>query len=398
MKYVFKELRRHLWRTVASIGGYIIATLFMILIITITRNNHKDSLTILKGTGTHFVVYIPSAAPCCKPSAPAGTGSFVAQGVFSEMLNPGMLIQIKLIKGVKDAAPYLLYKMFDEKLNSDISIGGVDTNSIATATTTCSATDVIEGKFISSKKNEVVAEESFARAHHMRLGDTLNIFATKLKIVGIINTGIRASKADIYSTLTNVKNLLSDKVNFRGSWFDMNMILVEVADARYMDDIMNTVKEQNQNASVSGYNCYKPASNVMTIIGNASSIIYVIIFVFLIVFAAKTQTTSLMEQLREIGILKSLGWSNGRLGRQIIAGSMIQALVGIIIGSASAFFILFLMKYFEIQSFETLTVNIQWTQIFFVCTLSFSGGLIASLFPIIKISKLRAGDIMRNYL
>lgn len=178
----------------------------------------------------------------------------------------------------------------------------------------------------------------------------------------------------------------------------MNIILVEIADAGNQDDVMNTLKIQNQYVSISSYNCYVPAKNVMTIIGKASLILYGIIFLFLIILAAKTQTTSLIKRLREIGILKSLVWSNRRLSIQIITGSIIQALIGIIIGFALALFILLLLKYFNIQLIETSMIIIQWSQILFVCALTLTGGLIASLFPIIRIYRLMAGDIMRYYL
>lgn len=55
MNYLIKELRRHLWRTIASISGYIIAALFTLLVLSVTGTNEKDSFGILKGTGTHFI-------------------------------------------------------------------------------------------------------------------------------------------------------------------------------------------------------------------------------------------------------------------------------------------------------------------------------------------------------
>ena len=59
MNYLLKELFRHKWRTVAGISGYIIATLFILLVMSVTRTNERDSIGILKGTGTHFIVYLP---------------------------------------------------------------------------------------------------------------------------------------------------------------------------------------------------------------------------------------------------------------------------------------------------------------------------------------------------
>jgi ABC-type lipoprotein release transport system permease subunit len=420
MKYVIKELRRHLWRTFVSISGYIIATLFIILIITITRNNEKDTTSILKGTGTHFIIYVPSGVPynnvpfdtlCCeepefctltssgKVSVKASENrSLYSDGVYTKLLSRNFLNQIKQVKGVKDASPYLLYKKYEGQYKTEISIGGMVPNSLATKNNVCAPNDIIEGKFLPSDTSEIVAEEAFARAFDLHLGDTINFGSKKLKLVGIINSEVKPGKADLYTTFDNLKYILKDQLKLNMSGFDLNVILVEVEDSRNQIEVMKAIKIQNQYASLSSYNCYKPATNVMSIIGKAAAILYGIIFLFLIIFAAKTQTTSLMERLREIGILKSLGWSNGRLGRQIIAGSMIQALIGAIIGSALAFFVLLLLKYFKIQLIETSMVSIQWSQIFYVCALLLIGGLIASLFPIIKIYRLRAGDIMRTYL
>jgi putative ABC transport system permease protein len=420
MKYIFKELRRHLWRTILSISGYIIACLFIILIIAVTRNNESDTVKILKGTGTHFIIYVPSGTPynnipfnsaCCidaQGCAPASdvkgsaedvkNGSLFSDGVYTKLLSRNFLNQIRQIEGVRDASPYLLYKKYEEQFKKEILIGGVDPTGPATQNNVCASNDIIEGKFLATDTSEIVAEESFARAFNLHLNDTINYCSKKLKLVGIVNSGVRPGKADLYSTFNNLKYILKDQLNLNMSGFDLNVILVEVEDARIQSKVMETVKIQNQYASLSSYNCYKPAANVMSIVGKASSILYAIIFLFLIVFATKTQTTSLMERLREIGILKSMGWSNKKLSIQIIGGSVIQALIGSFIGSLLSLIVLYFLNHSQIQLLEASVINIHGDQIFFVFALSLTGALLASLVPIIKIYRLSAGDIMRSYL
>ena len=112
----------------------------------------------------------------------------------------------------------------------------------------------------------------------------------------------------------------------------MNIVLVEVTDARIQPRVMKEIKQKMNYLSLSSYNCYQPASDVMAIMSGTSAILSILIFVFLIIFSAKTQFTSLMERFREIGILKSLGWSNSRLSIQILSISVIQALIGSSIG------------------------------------------------------------------
>jgi len=200
------------------------------------------------------------------------------------------------------------------------------------------------------------------------------------------------------STFDNLKLLLKDQLKLNMSGFDFNIILVEVEDSRNQTQVIESIKIRNQYASLSSYNCHKPAAAAMAITGNASTILYAMIFLFLVIFAAKTQTTALMERLREIGILKSLGWSNIRLGGQIIAGSLIQAITGSVFGIILALVSLKLLDQLQIQLVESSVISIQFTQILFVSSLALAGALLASLFPILKIYRLSAGDIMRSYL
>ena len=399
MNYLLKELRRHLWRTVASISGYVIATLFILLVLSVSRTNEKDSFGILKATGTHFIAYIPSNISCCVSCDKDGAGgSLFAEGVYTVMLDQDIIDSIKGIKGVKDAAPYLLYKLYDEKYKTEISLGGIDTGSIATKNNVCAATNIIAGKFLSDNPNEIVAEESFAVAHNLSVGDTLNIYGGKMILAGIINSGIKPGKADIYSTIENVRSILKNKLQCISPGFDMNIILVEVDDARIQKRVIDQLKKEMSYLSVSSYNCYEPAGKVMTIIEKTSSILSVMIFFFLIVFSTKTQLTSLMERSREIGILKSLGWSDFRLSSQILLTSVIQSLIGVIIGCLPGAIIILLMNRYNIRLFDLMEFQFQYNIIPELVILSLTGGIIASIFPIIKLYRTKAGDMINNYL
>ncbi|MDP3024308.1 MAG: FtsX-like permease family protein [candidate division Zixibacteria bacterium] len=399
MNYLIKELYRHLWRTIAGISGYIIAALFILLVLSVTRTNEKDSFGILKGTGTHFIAYIPSNASCCVScTGESANGSLFAEGVYTMMLNKDIIKSIKEIKGVKDATPYLLYKLYDEKYKAEISLGGIDTGSIATKNNVCAATNLIEGKFLSDKQNEIVAEESFAVAHSLSVGDTLYIYGGKMILAGIINSGIKPGKADIYAPIEDVRSILKYKLKCISPGFDMNIVLVEVEDARIQKSVIDQLKKEKGYLSVSSYNCYEPASEVMTIIEGTSTVLSILIFIFLIIFSAKTQLTSLMERSREIGILKSLGWSNSKLSSQILFNSLIQSLTGVSVGILLGVLIILLMNIYQIRLFNLMEFNFQFNSIPVLIILSLIGGIIASLFPIIKLYRTKAGDMINNYL
>jgi putative ABC transport system permease protein len=314
------------------------------------------------------------------------------------MMNSDLLYSVRNIEGVRDAAPYLLYRLYDQKLKCEIALGGVDTNSVATQNNVCAKTNLVAGKFMSDKPGEVVAEESFAMAHKLTVGDTLVTYGDRLKIAGIINSGIKPGKADLYAPIENVRTLLRDKLQCISPGFDMNIILVEVKDARVQPCVMNEIREKMNYLSLSSYNCYQPATDVMDIMSRTTSILSVIIFIFLIIFSAKTQLTTLMERFREIGILKSLGWSNRTLSLQIFAMSVIQALTGAVLGIVTGFIIVRLLYTNNIRLFDLMEFRINATSPLFMIILSVAGGLIAAVFPVIKLHRSKAGEMINNFL
>jgi putative ABC transport system permease protein len=399
MKYLLKELYRHFGRTIAGISGYIISTIFFLLVLSVTLTNEKNSMGILKGTGTHFIVYVPTNTLCCvNCDSEESKGALTAEGVNTIMLTDDLIDSVKNITGVRDAAPYLLYKLHEPRYDTDISLGGIDINSIATTNNVCAATNLVSGVFLSDKPGEIVAEESFARALNLSVGDTLKTYGSKLFIAGIINSGIKPGKADIYAPIGQVRTLLKDNLKCISPGFDMNIILVEVSDSRIHSKVVAQLKDKMKYFSVSSYNCYQPASDVMAIIEKTSSLLTVLIFIFLLVFSVRTQLTSLMERSREIGILKSLGWSSIRLSNQIILLSVIQAMIGVIIGVAMGFLIILFLNSNQIKLFSVMEFNFRINIVPTIAILSLTGALIAGFFPIMKLRRTKAGDMINNYM
>jgi len=396
MRYVLKELQRHRWRTAASITGYALALFFILIMICITNVNKNDAFGILQSTGTHLILYIPSNTTCC--ASATGEGSVFAEGVNTQMLDHGMIRTVKQMDGIKDAAPYLLFKMHHSQFGTDISIGGIDTTSAATRTNVCAPTNIIAGKYLTGDPHEIVAEESFATAHLVSVGDSLDLFGGRMMVSGIINSGIRPAKADFYAPIGNVRDILKNRLRCQADGFDMNIILVEVSDARDQDRVIGQLKKALYKFSVSSYNCYEPASKVMTIIGKTSFVLTLFIVIFLIIFSVKTQLSSLVERYREIGILKSLGWSDLRLNIHLILISLIHAVVGaslgILLGSAA----ILIMQNSHIRIFDLLEFRLQYARIPLLFILALTGGLLASIFPIIRINRTTAGEMIRHYL
>ena len=60
---------------------------------SVSLTSERDSVGILKATGTHFIVYIPSSSSCCSPSdKDASDGSLTAEGGYTMMLNNDLIL------------------------------------------------------------------------------------------------------------------------------------------------------------------------------------------------------------------------------------------------------------------------------------------------------------------
>ena len=396
MRYVFKELRRHPARTAVSITGYAVAAIFILLILCVTGNNKKDSFGILQSTGTHFIVYIPTDADCCSGSN--GNGTVYAEGVKTMLLDSNILRTIRNVEGVRDAAPCLLYRMYSNKFKADVSVSGIDTLSVATNSNVCARTNLVAGKFVSSRSNELVAEQSFATAHSLSVGDTMSVFGGKMVLAGIVNSGIKPVKADFYAPIGYVRSILRENLQCNAPYLDMNIVLVEVSDARLQDKVMTRIRNMMYKFAVSSYNCYEPADRVMSIIDRSSAVLTLLIFIFLVIFSGKTQLAALMERFREIGILKSLGWSDSDISINIFLVALIESIAGVTLGLLAGIILIQILESSKIQIFQYLAFRFKYSGILLIYCMSIAGALLASFLPVRKIYRTKAGEIIKNHM
>ena len=136
----------------------------------------------------------------------------------------------------------------------------------------------------------------------------------------------------------------------------------------------------------------------MNIMEGTSAIMAVLVFLFLIAFSAKTQLTSLMERYREVGILKSLGWSNNRLGRQVVLISLVQSLIGASAGILAGLVLIFFLNRYQVRLFSAMEFHFQPASLPLLILLPLAGALIAAVFPVIKLYRTRAGDMINNFM
>jgi len=200
-----------------------------------------------------------------------------------------------------------------------------------TAVGPLSAMTLTEGRTLGSADagaNVVVLDAAYATTATLAVGDALAIAGTDFAIVGLVTSAssdaATAANAyiplDVAQALSGLSGQVSDVYVQAVSSTDIAQVQADIEKA--LPD--TTVKTQAELASsVSG--SLATASDLVSNLGRWLSLIVLgAAFLIAILFTISGVT----RRTREFGTLKAIGWSNGRVVRQVAGESLVQGLFG----------------------------------------------------------------------
>ena len=404
-QYAWCELRRHKARTLITVLGYGLAASSMMVLVGILQASGRSGAGILDHTGTHFVAFSPADMASCGPCLALAnrqiqSEGLVAFGARANLIPHAFVEKLKGLPTVADAAPYLQYRFRDPNDGHLYTVGGFDPdNALVVGTTCCAATDVVEGRFLDgSDEGKVLVEQAYAQLRRLKVGGTVQIAGQRFRVLGIINAGIRPARADIYLPYQEAEHLMAvqlPNVTLAGY---ANLILVEVKDSSVQDQAIREVKSLYPDLVISSYACYRPAAQARAINTMAMTLLIVAVTVFTILLAMVSQLAVLVERRRDLGILKTLGFSNGRIMGQIVLESVLQATLGALVAGV---FVASLMPGVLWRWLAPLGIPIssmRWPSICLpAIILSIVGGLLAGLLPAVWASRQRPSHLLRCF-
>jgi ABC-type antimicrobial peptide transport system permease subunit len=86
------------------------------------------------------------------------------------------------------------------------------------------------------------------------------------------------------------------------------------------------------------------------------------------------------------------------LSRQILFISLIQAFIGVSLGILTGYLIILVMNRYNLKLFSQLDFQFKYASITLLLALSITGGVIAGIFPILKLYRTRAGDMINKFM
>ena len=399
LECTLRELRRRKARTAVNVFGCALAVALVVVLLGLVSSAKSAANAVLTSTGTHFIAFVPLCSAACPVDAPAGDAeSFVANGVPATLFAADYVAKVGGLPTVKDASPFLLYRLKDERDGHLFTIGGFDPASpTAVATTCCAATDVISGRFVRpDDSGAAMLEEAYARARGLNTGDTLAVAGELLAIVGVVNPGIRPAKADVYVPLPDARPLIERRIGHPVG-DQANIVLVEVAGSSLQGQAMQSVRETIPGCVISTYACYKPAALVAGINEGSAWLLTIVIAVSAAAFALKSQLSSVIERRREIGILKAIGWADARVVAQILAESVLQAVAGGFIGCIAAEVLLWaILPGSAVGAAAAGSLPGRLPVIALGMALALAGGVIAGGIPALVAARMRPSEALRR--
>jgi len=400
-KYAVREIKRRKTRSSINIIGYIIAVSFLIITVSLAQGYNVVASGELRGIGTHFAAYIPASTVCPCEFREAGP---YFKDVYTPTFNANIVEKIKQIPGVEDAAPYLMFKL------DNLTISGVTVDDLATQTTAVSPSTIVDGKYLQSNdQNGVMLDIVFANLLNLSVGDQITAFEKTFNVVGIVNPSSYskpAGNADMYGLLSVVQEIAKSYGQILYIQIsEINVVLVEISPIGGTD-YLNTVKqsvlenlevEVGKEGAIVGYQCGVKAREVVSLTENNALITSVILLVTATLFSLRSQFGSVVERTKEIGVLKAMGWTDFDVTKQIFFESLLQAVIGGVVGLIIGYFIIFLSPTLGWVSLQNLVIGVSPTLLLVGLGSSIIGGIIAGTIPAWWAAKLQPAEALRRF-
>jgi ABC-type antimicrobial peptide transport system permease subunit len=193
------------------------------------------------------------------------------------------------------------------------------------------AEQLTEGKWITKgAANEVLLNVAYANTKSLQVGSKLPINGTDYTVVGLVRPTLTGSTADVYFPLATLQELA-------GKAGRVTQVLVKADSADNVDAVAAAIRTQLPGAEVVTTKALadqvtgslKDARSLANRLGGALA---VIVLVAAFVIAVLLTLSSIGKRVREIGTLRAIGWSKGRVVRQLLGETMGIGVLGGVLG------------------------------------------------------------------
>jgi ABC-type antimicrobial peptide transport system permease subunit len=219
------------------------------------------------------------------------------------------------------------------------TIAGVETT--ATEMGVVTPAQVTKGRFLKPGR-EALVSTAYAARKSLEVGSTLNLNGTRFKVVGLVEPPLGGQGADVYLPLAQLQKLAGQKGL-------VNVVLVRAEDSSSVATAEENITAAYAEAQVA--NSKQVADRISGSLVDAADLSHNLGLVLSIVAAAAAfilaallALSSVGKRVRELGTLKALGWTQGKVVRQVAGESLAQGILGGVAGIALGLIVIALIN------------------------------------------------------
>jgi putative ABC transport system permease protein len=200
-------------------------------------------------------------------------------------------------------------------------------------------TQLVSGAFLSpTATDQVLVNVAYANQNQLKVGSTIPVNGTTYKVVGLVNPTLTGNTADLYFPLATMQQLATqaDRVN---------MVLVRADSASDVDAVAKEVQKALPGAQVVTTKALADQvsgslSDAKRLTDRFGGALAALVLLAAFAIAALLTLSAVAKRVREIGTLRAIGWSRGRVVRQLLSETfgigVLGAAIGVGLGALAA--------------------------------------------------------------
>jgi putative ABC transport system permease protein len=302
-EFIFRNLFHRPVRTLIGVVAIAVEVALVVLIVGLTSGMLAETAKRIEGVGADIMLQ------------PPGAGFILGLGSAPMPIKIGE--KIKELKYVQDVAPTLLQTNSSGGLEV---VYGIDKETFRAVS---GGFVFLSGRDMESP-DDVLVDDWAAKAKHLKVGDTYNLFNHDWSVVGVVEHG---KGARVFLPLGTLQEL-------SGSRDKTSIFWIRCTRPEHTEDVMAELR-----ALVPGYTV-RPIKDMLSVYTSTNipglkifidAMIALAVSIGLLVIFL-TMYTTVIERTRDIGVLKSLGASPPFIVRALLLESALLCLLGVVVG------------------------------------------------------------------
>jgi putative ABC transport system permease protein len=312
LSFIYKNLWRRPVRSGLTASGVAIAVAAVVMLVGISRGFETELLKVYEQHGTDLVVFRAGVAQRITSSLDMELGEKIAALPNVEQVVPGLM----------DVVSFEAYDLF-----------GVTVNGWPVDSSVFRRMNVVSGRIISSRDGRAVMLGSvLAKNLNKQVGDELDVIEGEtFKVAGIYQSYNVFENGSLVMSLDELQKLM-------GREGDITFFMVTARDKNKsaIEALRDRIKHLAHGIEAMSGREYADTAIELRLARSSAWLTSAVALLVGAIGTLNTMVMSVFERVREIGLLRAVGWRRSRVMRMILCESLLLALVGAALGTVVA--------------------------------------------------------------